>query len=146
MKIKVKVTYAIVISLLLLTGYDKKGLFEVIIVSTSLNKPNHTLNYDVKLKISNCNELCKKNLNLQVVPGRELKNFMITEGKNKLFLTNYSKHFYGNSAKFHLEYKIKDKVKISEIMYFSKCGTLLVIDGTKVIEKVPLKKFKGNYD
>lgn len=145
---KIKIIYTVVISLLLiiLTGYGRKSFFEVTIVSNSLNKPKYTLNYDLKLKINNCNKLCKKNLNLQVVPGRDLKNLMITEKENKLLLMNYSKYIYGNNGKFHLEYKIKDKVEVSEIMYFSKCATLLVIDGTKVIGKVPLKKFRGNYN
>lgn len=145
---KIKITYTMVISLLLiiLTGFDKKYWFEVTIVATSLNQPKHTLSYDVKLKINNCNELCKKNLNLQVAPGKDLKNLMITEKNNKLLLINQSKYIYSNRGKFHLEYKIKDNVKVSEIMYFSKYATLLVMDRTKVIEKVPLKKFRGNYN
>lgn len=123
----------------ILSGFDNKEPVKISIVSTSITKQG--LGYDIKLKFIHCNELCKNNLHLKVKPGFDLKSLMQSNGR-ELLLLNESKYIKGDIGKYYLEYKIKGNEPINEIIFFSKYATLLVMDGSKIIQKVPLKQFR----
>ena len=124
----------------ILSGFENKERVEVSIVSTSITKQG--LRYDIKLKFTNCNEVCKKNLNLKVKPEFDLRNLMELDGR-ELLLIRGSKHIDDNTGKYFLEYKVKKNVSENEVFFFSKYATLLVMDGTKIIQKVSLKKYRN---
>jgi hypothetical protein len=123
----------------ILSGYENKEPVNVSIVSTSIT--NKGLGYDIKLKFIDCDEVCKNNLHLKIKPGLDL-NSLMEYNAGELLLLNESKYIKGDIGKYYLEYKTKENEPTNEIFFFSKYATLLVMDGSKVIQKIPLKQFK----
>ena len=139
MRVKYFVVAVLFIQVFILSGFENKEPVEVSIVSTSITKQG--LGYDIKLKFVQCNEHCKKNLQLKVKPGYDLNRLMESKG-NELLLISESKYIKDDIGKYYLEYEAKEGEASTEIFFFSKNATLLVMDGSKIIQKVPLKQFK----
>jgi hypothetical protein len=125
----------------LLLGFANKEPIEVSIVATSITKQG--LSYNIKLKFTHCNERCKKNLHLKVKPGFDLKSLMESNDR-ELLLLNESKYIKGDIGKYYIEYKTKENVSANEIIFFSKYATLIIMDGSRIIQQVPLKQFRDN--
>ncbi|NRD76617.1 hypothetical protein HPT25_03815 [Bacillus sp. BRMEA1] len=139
MRLSCYIASILCISIFILSGFENKEPVKVSIVSTSITKQG--LGYDIKLKFIHCNERCKENLHLKIKPGLDLKSLMESNDR-ELLLQNESKYIKGDIGKYYLEYRTKKNEPTNKIVFFSKNATLLVMDGLKVIQKVPLKQFR----
>jgi hypothetical protein len=153
MKKKVALLF-LCLPLLFLMGFVKPNNLVLTSVETTVIKTERVLRYDFKIKNTGSERIIGTfdypghdhyGLEVTVKPNEHLESLMelqkYTVYKKMQFMGGGSSGFIDpkNEASFHLEYKIKEGSDLEKVKTASLDGTLLVLDGPKIIAEIPLK-------
>jgi len=145
-----------VISIIILPGYDKNDII-LTDVETTIIKAENTLRYDLKLKNIGNAEIKSEfdypghhhfGFEIVIRPNKKLESLMKMENQSK-----YKKmvirgggspgHFeVGKEAAFHIEYEIKNTSDLNKVSENAFDGTLILLDGYKVVKEFSLKNIE----
>lgn len=144
-----------IVLVMFLTAFSSPSKVSISDVETTIIKAERTLRYDLIIKNEGTSQIGDKfdypghnhyGLELVIKPNKELAALM-----EKELNTKYSKMLYrggggrgsikpGEEANFHVEYQIKRDADIDQVKKNALKGTLLLLDGTKIIAEIPLKE------
>jgi hypothetical protein len=139
--------------LLFVVGFVKKSELVLTSVETTVIKTDRILRYDFKIKNTGTQRIHSTNdypgnqpygLEVTVRPNDKLASLMEMETNTKFRKMRYrgggSQGVFepGKEASFHAEYQIKENIDVEQVKSAALAGTLLVLDGDKVIAEIQL--------
>lgn len=145
-----------VTSIIILPGYDKKDII-LTDIETTIIKAENTLRYDLKLKNVGQEKIESEfdypghhpmGFEIVIRPNTELESLMKMEEQSKykkmVFRGGGSSGIFevGKKATFHIEYEIKNNSNLNKVSEAAFDGTLILLDGYRVVKEFPLKNFE----
>jgi hypothetical protein len=155
---KVLIVLLMCLPLLCTLGFVEKSELVLTSVETTIIKTDRVLRYDFKIKNTGSQRITGTfdypghhyyGLEVTVRPNDKLASLMEMEKNSRFRKMQYrgggSQGVFepGKEASFHAEYQIKANVDFEEVKSASLDAGLLILDGPKIIQKIPLADNTG---